>query len=118
MQTYLKYLVPLFIFFGESLSIYAEMVGEKSNYLATQPFWQIFIKVFLLITFAGAFLVAGYMLGLSAFKSVWVVSVISITSIIIVEPTIGWLFFKQIPSTSSIIGFAFGVVGLVITTFF
>ncbi len=118
MQTYLKILVPLFIFFGESLSIYAELVGEKSNYLATQPFWQIFIKVFLLITFAGAFLVAGYMLGLQAFKSVWVVSVISITSILIVEPTIAWLFFKQIPTIGSVIGFVLGAIGLLASILF
>ena len=66
--TYSKILALFLLFAGEALSIYAEMVGAKSNYLSSQPFLQIFLKMFLLITLAGGFLIAGYMLGLRLSK--------------------------------------------------
>ncbi len=118
MQTYLKILVLILIFVGEALSIYAEMVGAKSNFIASQPFFNVFLKVFLIITLAGGFLVAGYMLGMNAFKNIWIVSVVSITSILIVEPILVWLFFKQIPTIGAVIGFILGAIGLLISIFF
>lgn len=115
---YSKILVVVLLFIGEALSIYAEMVGARSNQIASQPFLQIFLKMFLLITFAGGFLIAGYMLGLNAFKNIWIVSAASITSILIVEPILSWLFFQQIPTTGALIGFVLGVIGLFLSVFF
>lgn len=51
--TYSKILVLVLLFIGEALSIYAEMVGARSIHIASQPFLQIFLKMFLLITIAG-----------------------------------------------------------------
>ena len=115
---YSKILVLILLFLGEGLSIYAEMIGARSNYIASQPFLQIFLKMFLIITLAGGFLIAGYMLGLSAFKNIWIVSVASITFIIIIEPILAWTIFKQIPTIGAIIGFVLGVIGLFVALFF
>lgn len=115
---YLKILVIALLFIGEALSIYAEMVGAKSAGIASQSFMQIFLKMFLLITLAGGFLIMGYMLGFNAFKNIWIVSVLSITSILIVEPILAWVYFQQIPTKGAIIGFVLGTLGLFSAVFF
>ena len=66
----LKILVLLLIFAGEGLAIYAEMIGARDNNIATQSFLNIFLKMFLVIAVAGAFLIAGYMLGFNSFKNI------------------------------------------------
>jgi len=105
---WIKILVIALIFIGEAISIFAEMVGARSNNIASEPFWQIFLKVFLIIAIAGGFLVLGYMLGFNAFKNIWIVSVASITSILIMEPILAWAFFKQAPTIGATIGFVMG----------
>jgi hypothetical protein len=117
-EIYSKILVLLLLFIGEALSIYAEMIGARTNYAASKPFLQVFLKMFLLITIAGGFLIAGYMLGFNAFKNIWIVSVASITSILIVEPILAWVIFHQIPTTGAIIGFVLGAAGLFLSIFF
>ena len=116
--TYSKILVLILIFLGEALSIYAEMVGARSNFFTSEPFWQIFSKMFLLIILAGGFLIAGYMLGFDVFKNIWIVSVASITSILIVEPILAWVIFQQVPAIGAIIGFTLGAIGLFFSIFF
>jgi len=115
---YSKVLVLVLLFIGEGLSIYAEMIGAKNNYVASQPFLQIFLKMLLLIALAGGFLIAGYMLGFNAFKNIWIVSVASITSILIVEPILAWTIFHQIPTIGTIIGFILGAIGLFLSIFY
>jgi len=117
-SAYTKIAVLILLFIGESLSIYAEMVGARSSHIASQPFLQIFLKMFLLITLAGGFLIAGYMLGFKAFKNIWIVSVASITSILIVEPLLAWTIFKQAPTSGAIVGFILGAIGLFVSLFF
>jgi len=113
-----KILVLVLLFFGEAISIYAEILGAKSHSLASQPFLRIFLKMFLLITLAGGFLILGYMLGFKSFKNIWIVSVASITSILIVEPILAWAIFHQIPTKGAIIGFFLGAIGLFFSIFF
>ncbi len=114
---YFKILALVLLFFGEMLAIYAEMVGARNNFIGTQTFLQIFLKMFLLITVAGAFLLAGYMIGMSVFKNIWVVSVVSITLILIVEPILVWTIFHQTPTIGAGIGFIFGFMGLFFSLF-
>ena len=116
--TYTKILVLILLFLGEALSIYAEMVGARNNNLANQQFWQIFWKMFLIITLAGGLLIAGYMLGFSVFKNIWIISVASITSILIVEPILIWIFFQQVPTKGAVVGFILGAIGLFSAIFF
>ncbi len=116
--TYSKILVLILILMGEALSIYAEMVGARNHSISSQPFLQIFLKMFLLIVLAGGFLIAGYMLGFNVFKNIWIVSVASITSILIVEPILAWIIFHQVPTLGGILGFILGAIGLFLSIFF
>ena len=117
-MAYSKILVIILLVIGEALSIYAEKISARTHQITSEPFLQIFIKMFLLITIAGGFLIAGYMLGFSAFKNIWTVSVTSITSILIVEPILAWTIFRQTPTTGALIGFILGTIGLFLTIFF
>lgn len=113
-----KFLVITLLLVGETLSIYAEMLGAKNSAAASEPLLQIFLKMFLVITVAGGFLIAGYILGFKTFKNIWIVSIASITSILIVEPITAYLFFHQMPTKGAIAGFIFGALGFILTIFF
>jgi hypothetical protein len=117
-STYLKILAVLLLIIGESLSIYAEMVSARSVNLSKNPLLFVFLKMFLMMTVAGGFLLLGYILGFGAFKNIWIVSVASITSILVVEPILAWTMFRQIPTIGAIIGLALGVIGFVVAMIF
>lgn len=103
------------IFGGESLAILAEMLAARAY--TNQPFVQAFLKVFLMMIVGGGFLVAGYILGFRLFQNIWVVSVVSITSILIMEPLLIYLVFNQAPTRGGLIGFVLGALGFVAALF-
>ena len=117
-STYLKLIVILFLFIGETFSIYAEMIAARTNSFAAQPFINIFLKMFLIIAFAGLFLISGYMLGFTAFKNIWIVSVASITPILIMEPLLAYTIFKQLPTKGALVGLVLGALGFIAATIF
>lgn len=112
---YLKILTILLLYFGEALSVYSEMIAAKSHSAATHPFMTIFSKAFIMITCAGAFLIAGYMLGYKSYKNIWVVSAMSITSILIMEPLLCYTILKQLPTRGALIGLILGAAGFIAT---
>jgi hypothetical protein len=57
------------------------------------------------------------MFGLKIFKNIWIVSVISITSILIIEPFIAYFIGGQLPTKGAIIGLVFGVLGFAAALF-
>jgi len=57
------------------------------------------------------FLIEGYMLGYTAFRNIWIVSAISITSILIVEPLLAYDLFQQLPTKGALVGFVAGIIG-------
>jgi drug/metabolite transporter (DMT)-like permease len=58
------------------------------------------------------------MLGYRAFKNIWIVSAILVTSILVVEPTLAWFLFKEIPTLGASIGIGLGVIGLIVALVF
>ena len=113
-----KILIVGLVFLGEALYIYGQMLGAKGDYVNSQPFLSVFLKAFLIIAIAGGTVLLGYMLGMNVFKNIWIVSVISITSILLMEPILAWAFFKQIPTVGAVVGFILGAIGLFSATFF
>ncbi len=93
-------LVALFV--GETLCIYSELLVAKGGG------W---LWTFLLITLAGIPLLYGYRYGYEAFGSAWPVFVISLVSILIVEPVLVWSMFREIPTKGSVLGFILGTLG-------
>jgi len=114
---YAKFLVILLIFIGEATAIFAETVAAKKYATVSLSFLPIFFKMLLLIILASGFLVAGYMLGIRAFKNIWIVSVISITSILIVEPILNFTIFSQLPTKGALVGLVLGILGFLSAMF-
>lgn len=70
------------------------------------------------VIMVGSFaLLAGYMLGIKAFNNIWIVSAVSISSILILEPIVAYSVFRQIPTKGAFIGFLLGAAGLIIALF-
>ena len=113
--TVLQALSIVLLFFGESLAIYFEIAGANKVVSQNKISNKIFLEFFILIAIAGALLISGYFIGILVFKNIWIVSVISIVSILIVEPILAYFIFKQFPATGALIGFVLGVIGLIVT---
>jgi hypothetical protein len=112
----LKWAVLLLIIFGEALAIGAEMYASKS-YGSGGTLKAILPKMFILIFFASTLLLLGYMFGYSHFKNIWIVSAVSITSILIIEPIIAFAVFREIPTKGALIGLIFGFLGFIFALF-
>lgn len=112
---WLKLAAMFVLFSGEALAIYAEVLAAQRQHRGGSTALSNFIASFPLAAVAAAALVGGYMLGIVAFRSIWVVAVISITSIVIIEPALAWTLFHEIPSRGAMIGMLLGVAGLIVS---
>ena len=101
------------VFFGELLAVYAETFIIKYK-LFSGNFW----KLFLLITIGGFLLLVGYYLGYKAYQNLWVITVISIVTLLITEPLILVVFLNQTPTVGMLTGFALGIIGLFLALFY
>lgn len=102
-------IIPIvLLFLGESLAIYSEIIAAKNLGTFASTFW----KMSGLMALAGLLLIAGYMLGLKYWQNIWIVGVVSISSIIIMEPIITYSLFHTLPSKGPLIGLVFGIMGL------
>lgn len=113
---YFKILVIVVLFVAEGLSIYFEIRSARL-FTTGNSFMKIFWLFFPILTLAGALLLVGYMLGIKAFNNIWIVSVVSITSILILEPLLAYTIFKQLPTRGAAIGFGLGILGFISTIF-
>lgn len=110
MNSILKIVAVGAIFFGEALSIIAELIasrqfGKAGGHLTT------LLPMFLLISVGGILLVCGYALGYMYLKSIWIIVAISVGAILVVEPILALLLFRDVPTVGSLIGLVFGALG-------
>lgn len=103
------------LFFGEALIIYAEILSAKMFYTQNQPFWFVISRVGAIAFISTFMLLCGYMFGLAAFKNIWIVTVISITSILLAEPILTYTVTHQMPTKGAVAGLILGLIGLIIT---
>lgn len=107
----------LLVVIGEASVIYCEMISAKLFETSGKPFWAVFLKIFLVMTLGAWILMSGYMLGLRAFKNIWIVSVISLSSVLLLDPAMSLLVVKQLPTRGALIGFVLGALGLLAAIF-
>ena len=106
----------LMILAGEVLSIYAEVKAAHLYATKDPSFRHVFLSLVVIVTVGGWSLLAGYMLGLRAFKNIWIVSTVSIASILVAEPILAYLVAHQVPSRGALVGFVLGIIGLILAT--
>jgi hypothetical protein len=107
----------ILILFGEMITIYAEMLLARNNFSNPPSFLKVFWQPFLIMVIGGTLLITGYFTGFGAFKNIWIVSVISITSILIIEPTLAYTIFHQLPTKGALIGLILGAFGFISAMF-
>lgn len=102
------------LFFGEALVIYAEILSAKMFYTQSRPFWFVISRVGTAAFISAFMLLCGYMFGLQAFKNIWIISVISITSILLAEPILAYFITHQLPTKGAVAGLILGFIGLIL----
>ena len=112
-----KILVLAAIIVGEVTLIFSEILGAHIYGGGEKTFWATFLRLVIPLTIGAWILLAGYILGLINFQNIWVLSVVSITSVLIFEPILAYAITGQLPTTGALIGFSLGAVGLIITLF-
>ena len=103
------------LFFGEALIIYAEILSARMFFTESRPFWFVISRVGAAAFISTFMLLCGYMFGLAAFKNIWIVTVISITSILFAEPVITYFVSHQLPTKGAVAGLILGFIGLILT---
>jgi ABC-type amino acid transport system permease subunit len=96
---------------GEGLSILAEILGAQKAATRHKEIVLIFISMLLVLTLAGMASLFGYIIGIAILSNIWIISIISISSILIIEPVLDYVIFKQLPTKGAAIGFVLGVLG-------
>jgi len=116
-ETLIKFAGGIALFFGEVLAIYSEMIAARTakehGLTPLLALWML-----LLIVIAGGLLLAGYYFGYLSNKNIWVVTVISLGSILIAEPLLILFFFKEMPTTGAWVGLACAVIGMLAALLF
>jgi len=107
----------MLIFCGETIFIFAEIKIAHVLGANNSNFRLVFI-IMLAITFiSSVLLLNGYYFGYKAFKNIWTIGAISICSILLVEPILSYVIFRELPSKGTTIGFILGSLGLLTTLF-
>ena len=109
-----KFLVILFLFIGESFYLYAEMLVAK-NSLDSSSKVTVFAFAITMVVIGGLVFLGSVYFGMHLFKNIWIIAAISVAAIVVMEPILAFTFFKQLPTLKNAIGFALGVVGLIVT---
>lgn len=113
----MKFLIFTSIFLGESLVVYAEVLGAKLHGMLGYSF-EVSVLWSLIPGIVGTILlIVGYALGLKLFQNIWIVSAASVGTLLVIEPALNYFFVGQTPGLGSGIGFIFGVLGLLAVTF-
>lgn len=99
---------------GEFCAIYSEVVTARLAQTGNGS-WEAFILPVVLMCFAGLCLLGAYWLGYVAVGDIWIVTVVSVTSLLLLEPIVVWSLFHEAPGRGALIGFVLGALGMLST---
>lgn len=100
---------------GECLTIFAEIAAAKSTHADASIWAPANLRWTLLVMLGSVLLLVGYCMCQLAFRSIWVIYAASITTILIVEPTLAYFLFRELPSRGATLGIMLGGLGLLTT---
>ena len=108
------WLVVIAVFIAEGLNIYGEMSAARLA-VPSALLNSTNVVLFVLVTIGAWLLLFAYAFGYQNVKNIWIVSAMAVTSILIIEPILAWVFFHQIPTKGSLLGLVLGAIGLITT---
>lgn len=100
---------------GEFCAIYSEVATARLAQANDGSTWTSFVIPVLLMCFAGLCLLGAYWLGYVAVGDIWIVTVVSVTSLLLLEPLVVWGLFQEAPGRGALIGFCLGALGMLST---
>lgn len=109
-------LAIVLIISGEALGIFSEIYGARLFSTHTGSPFLLFMKAFSVMIVGGGLLLAGYMIGYKNFKNIWIVSAVSISSVLVIEPILNFTLFHQPPTRGALNGLIFEVLGIISAT--
>lgn len=112
----LKIVAVAALFLGEVLSIFAELIASRQFGKAGSDLAMLW-PMFLLACLGGILLVFGYALGYMHLKNIWIIVAISVGAILVVEPILTVLLFRDVPTAGSLIGLVLGTLGVLAAIF-
>ncbi|RXH37998.1 hypothetical protein XH99_01635 [Bradyrhizobium nanningense] len=116
MTLMLKIVAVAAIFLGEALSILAELIASR-QFGRTGGDLKMLWPMFLLACLGGILLVCGYALGYMHLRNIWIIVAISVGAILVVEPILTVLIFRDVPTAGSLFGLVLGVFGALAAIF-
>ncbi|UWU83286.1 hypothetical protein N2605_27735 [Bradyrhizobium yuanmingense] len=116
MTLMLKIVAVAAIFLGEALSILAELMASR-QFGKTGGDLAMLWPMFLLVSLGGILLIFGYALGYMYLKNIWIIVAISVGAILVVEPMLTVLLFRDVPTVGSLIGLLLGTFGALAALF-
>lgn len=118
MITLMKMGAILLIFTGEIFSISAQLLASKRIETGLADQGAYLAWMFVAGAVGGVLLIAGYILGYMKFQNIWIVTAISIGSIVVFEPVLAALLFNQVPTTGAAVGLVLGIAAIISAVFF
>ncbi|AZE55850.1 hypothetical protein SAMN05216475_1650 [Pseudomonas synxantha] len=99
---------------GEFCAIYSEVVTARLAHTGGGS-WGAFVLPVVVMCFAGFCLLGAYWLGYRAVGDIWIVTVVSVTSLLLLEPVVVWSLFHEAPGRGALVGFCLGALGMLAT---
>ncbi len=112
----MRSLLPLLLLFvGEGVYIWMEMLIAHTIKSPRPNDGLNIAKLTAVALLAGLAIIAGYYFGYKSSKNIWLVTATSIGAILINEPIISWLVFRERPTVGASAGLTFGILGILST---
>ena len=113
----MKFLILFLIFLGEAIGVYLE-IDLASKFKVNGSFGDILRYVLILspvLILCLVLLLFGYIYGYRNFQKIWVVTIISWSSIVVVETFLNYLILHEIPKGRTLIGGILAIPAIVIS---
>jgi hypothetical protein len=113
----MKLLILILIFLGELIGVYLE-IALASKFKVNGSFSDILRFLFLLspiFIICFSILLIGYIYGYRSFNKIWVVTIVSWSSILVVETLLNYFIFYELPRGKTLIGGILAIAAIVIS---
>lgn len=115
----MKFIIILFIFLGEFIGIALEII-LANKFRASENFpeilkWLIFLIPFFVLSFV--LLSIGYIYGYRHFQKIWIITIVSWSSIVLIEPILNYLILKELPQGKIIVSGLLALSAIAISVF-
>ena len=115
----MKFIVLFLLFLGEFISIALEIIlaGKFKSSGNLSEILKVFVYLIPIFILCLVFLLLGYIYGYRYFRKIWIVTIISWSSIVLVEPILNYIIFKELPSGKVVIASVLALAAIFISIF-